>query len=72
MNITTALGCSDADAARIRKEIQSIARSSKTLEEALAVMGEKYDTESMIAGFLFYALVFEQPSPSLIQKPSLN
>lgn len=74
MEIITSLGRSSEDAARIRKDIQNIARSSKTLDEAIHKLSEQYDAESLIAGFMFYAMAFtpQIEGRTVFMAPNMN
>ena len=62
MQIIDSFGLTTEDAARIRQDIHDIAKSSETLDAAIRTMREKYDAESMVAGFMFYAAAFTSPS----------
>ena len=62
MRIIESLGKTEEDLTRIRQDVVDIASSSKTLDEALHTMREKYEVESLIVGFLFYAGAFTTSS----------
>jgi len=71
MQVINSFGLTPEDVARIRQDIRNIAKSSETLDAAIQKMCEKYEPESMIAGFMFYAGAFTTPNNSYCM-PSRN
>ena len=72
MSMIEAFGLKTEDAKRIQQDIKNIADSSKTLEEAIHAMCEKYDAESLIAGGMFLAGAFTSRREIVYGAPGRN